>query len=780
MILNLRRLMAGIPSHRVGGRPRRRAAARVRVEGLEDRPLLNAADLVPGFGSGGVVTTTLPGTDGSGAIDLVIQSDGKFVAVGSGATRDGNDFALVRYNADGTLDPSFGAGGQVQTPFPNTGGAIAISAALEPDGKILVAGDAFPAGGSSGIGVALARYNADGALDPSFGDHGLVVDPLGDYVTGVALDGQGRILIWGQGPQSATSLVRFEADGQLDQTFGVGGVASSDLYEDPFGSSPRSLAVEPDGQIIVAGIIYDAAIGNYVFAVERYNTDGTPDPSFGMDGVATAGLGGAAERATGLALEPDGKIVVFGDAFGGVTNPNFNAVFGLARFDSDGRLDAGFGTGGFTVDPSSVGSPMGIAIEPDGKIVLVGNQTHYGPSYDPYANYDTVTLSRYDADGLPDPTFGVGGTTAPWTSPRGNDASAVTFAPNGTFVVAGTSNDSYGQTPTFEVAQFRGLDLTAAAPVVGVRGQALTFTGSFDGQADAPVSEVTWSFGDGTRPVTFSGRDAQALTPTHAYAADGAYTIRLTVRYATGLSITTTAKVTIQSVALEPEPRDPSLTDLVVGGTSQDDTILFLPGTRSNTVMVMLDGLCLGTYAPTGWIVAYGQGGDDLISVDHSITFPAELFAGSGDDTLIGGGGRNILIGGSGDDTLIGGEGRNILIGGSGASTLVAGPSGDILIGGTTAYDTNAAALRSLSDEWSLGGSYLARYLALSDGQGLNRPYALNATTISASRRHDTLIGGQGQDLFYAQVRTDLILDRAANEILVPIHPKKRRTDLIP
>jgi uncharacterized delta-60 repeat protein len=563
MILNVRRLMASLQSHRMGVRPRRRVVAHARVEQLEDRRLLNAADLVPGFGIGGVVTTTLPGTDGSSASDLLVQPDGKVVVVGSGTTPDGNDFALVRYNANGSLDRSFGTGGQVQTPFPGTGGATAMSAALEPDGKIVVAGDAFPAGGSSGIGVALARYNADGALDPSFGDHGLVVAPLGDYVTGVALDGQGRILIWGQGPQAYTSLVRFEADGQLDPTFGVGGLAGSDLYESPVGSSPRSVAVEPDGRIVVAGSIYSVASGGYEFAVERFNTDGTPDPTFGRAGIATADPGGVNNGANGLALQPDGKIVVFGSTFAGLANPNFNPIFGLARFDSHGRIDAGFGTRGITVDPSSVGSPIGIAIEPDGKIVLAGDQVHYGPSYDPYADYDTVTLSRYDADGSPDPTFGGGGTTTPWTSPRGNNASAVAFASDGTFFVAGTSNDSYGQTPTFLVARLRGLDLTATA-AVGVPGQPLSFTGSFDDEADAPVSVVTWSFGDGTRPVRFSGREAHALTPTHTYAADGTYTVRLTVRFITGLSITTTAKVTIQSVALDADPSDPSLTDLVL------------------------------------------------------------------------------------------------------------------------------------------------------------------------------------------------------------------------
>jgi uncharacterized delta-60 repeat protein len=505
MILNVRRLMVGRQSHRGEVRPRRRVAARARVERLEDRRLMNAADLVPGFGIGGVVTATLPGTDGSGATDLVVQPDGKVVAVGSGSTQGCNDFALVRYNVDGTLDRSFGDGGQGQTAFPATGGVVAMSAVPEPDGKILVAGDAFPAAGSSGIGVALARYDADGTLDPSFGDNGRVVAPLGDYVTGIALDEQGRILIWGQGPQAFTSLVRFEAGGRLDPTFGVGGVAGSGLYESPVGSSPRSAAVEPDGGIIVAGSIYSVAAGGDEFAVERYNTEGTPDPTFGMDGIASAYLGGQTDSATGLALQPDGKIVIFGSTFAGLSNPNFNSIFGLARFDPDGRLDARFGTGGITVDPSSVGSPIGVAIEPDGKIVLAGDQVHYGPPYNPYANYDTVTLSRYDADGLPDPTFGGGGTTTPWTSPSGNDASAVAFASDGTLVVAGTSDDSYGQTPTILVARFRGLDLTAAAPAVGVPGQPLSFTGSFDDQADAPVSVVTWSFGDGTRPVTLSG-----------------------------------------------------------------------------------------------------------------------------------------------------------------------------------------------------------------------------------------------------------------------------------
>src|SRR5262249_49673409 len=152
-------------------------------------------------------------------------------------------------------------------------------------------------------------------------------------------------------------------------------------------------------QIVVAGTIFDVASGHDEFAVERYTTDGAPDPGFGAGGIATADLGGVTDSANGLGLQPDGKIVEFGNTYAGLANPNFNSIFGLARFDADCRLDTGFGTGGMTVDPSSVGSPSGIAIEPDGKLVLAGNEVHYGPSCNPYADYDTVTLSRYDADG---------------------------------------------------------------------------------------------------------------------------------------------------------------------------------------------------------------------------------------------------------------------------------------------------------------------------------------------------------------------------------------------
>ena len=117
---------------------------------------------------------------------------------------------------------------------------------------------------------------------------------------------------------------------------------------------------------------------------------------------------------------------------------------------------------------------MALAIEPDGKIVAVGNEVHYWPAYHPYANYDSVTLARDDADGFPDPTFGDGGTTTPGTSPQGNDALAVVFAPDGTFLVAGAASTSSGQTPSFLAARFRGLDLTEQAPVVGDPGQPLS------------------------------------------------------------------------------------------------------------------------------------------------------------------------------------------------------------------------------------------------------------------------------------------------------------------
>jgi len=337
------------------------------------------------FGSAGLVTTDLGGRYES-ATALALQSDGKIVLAGGSLGDFFNDFALARYNSDGTLDTGFGTGGTVITKFENSPDGIApgevsaqaYSVAVQPDGKIVVAGVANIEGEED---FALVRYNADGTLDDSFGAGGKVTTDFGHFEQGfsyafgnaVAVQLDGKIVVAGQAFIDGTSfdvaLARYESDGTLDWSFGTGGKVTTD-----FGSRNDvafSVAALPDGTIVVAG--QGNAVRGLGFALVRYTSSGTLDDSFGEGGIVTTDFGIADQGfslayAASLAVEPDGRIVAAGRAY-------FNGGFhsGLARYISNGTLDASFGTGGkVTVDfqgPYDYDEFTNVVVQPDGKIV---------------------------------------------------------------------------------------------------------------------------------------------------------------------------------------------------------------------------------------------------------------------------------------------------------------------------------------------------------------------------------------------------------------------------
>ena len=234
---------------------------------------------------------------------------------------------MARYNADGSLDTTFGTSGKVVTDFGvRRGRGRAI--ALQPDGKILVAGNMSGGGGNDNFGVV--RYNPDGSLDTGFGTGGMTnTDFLGgtDWAEGVALLPNGKIVVGGFGEMQAPcyqchkygpGLVQYNADGSLDTSFGTGGQVHTDFI---YSVSAYSFARMANGKLALAG-----RDGND-FAVAVYNADGSVDSTFGDGGLATAAFGGQA-WVYGVAFQADGKIVVAGK--GGI---DYNdSQFALARF----------------------------------------------------------------------------------------------------------------------------------------------------------------------------------------------------------------------------------------------------------------------------------------------------------------------------------------------------------------------------------------------------------------------------------------------------------------
>lgn len=332
------------------------------------------------FGTGGRVTTGFFGV-GAGITALALQPDGRILAAGFALnTTDGrfdNDFALARYTPNGNLDPSFGVGGLVVTDFSGLED-WATSIAVQPDGKVIVAGSST--GNTFSSDFALARYLPNGRLDTTFdGDGRATTEFFGfaDQANAVALQRDGRIVVagfaTGADVDSDIALARYTVGGALDQSFDGDGRAITDLSTGPTDSA-NGIAIESDGRIVVAG-----AVGNVDnladFAVVRYTTSGAPDLGFGIGGSVITDIGNAPNGANAVAIQPDGRIIVAGS---GTPALQSASEFALARYLDDGTLDLRFGDGGIaTTDFSnSLGSTAsGVAIQPDGRIVAVGSTT---------------------------------------------------------------------------------------------------------------------------------------------------------------------------------------------------------------------------------------------------------------------------------------------------------------------------------------------------------------------------------------------------------------------
>jgi uncharacterized delta-60 repeat protein len=332
------------------------------------------ADGAPGgldtsFGMGGKVTTSI-GSLSDGGRSVALQSDGKIVVAGYSYNTGSNyDFALVRYTSSGVLDGSFGTGGKVTTPI-GSGADEGYSVALQSDGKIVVAGYSY---NGSNNDFALVRYTSGGALDSSFGTGGKVTTPIGssdDVGTSMALQPDGKIVVAGYVgtyPNADVALVRYTANGTLDSSFGTGGKVTTDIGSSDVG---LSVALQSDGRIVVAGYSYKGSYPD--IALVRYNADGTLDSSFGTGGKVTTPIGSSNSEDVGysVALQSDGKIVVAGYA----DNGSSDDAIALVRYTASGALDTSFGTGGkvsTVIGRGGVG--QSVVLQSDGRILVAGD-----------------------------------------------------------------------------------------------------------------------------------------------------------------------------------------------------------------------------------------------------------------------------------------------------------------------------------------------------------------------------------------------------------------------
>lgn len=501
--------------------------------------VVSAAHAAPGdldtnfSGDGRVVETTLAS---SFANAVAIQADGKIVVAGG----LNGDFLVARYNTNGTLDTTFSGDGIVVTDFGGSGTDSASAVAIQSDGKIVVAGNA---GLNNNARVGVARYNANGTLDNTFSGDGLFtmdfVGTAGGAAQGLAIQADGKIVVVGSSG-SDFAIARLNSNGTLDTTFGP--QPSTGIITKDFGSGNEgatAVAILPDGRIVVAG--FTIVAGREAFAWDYISSTGFPQ-----------------------VVGPDA------DSTGAPINGAKHTLFG-------GGVDA---------------SPTSIAIQADGRIVLVGDATF--ASGIPGAVDRFMVIARYNVDGTMDATFsGVGLRGVDFGDDISSFASGVAVQADGRIVVVGHVSENFND--KFAVARFNtngSLDSTFS-------GNGLLTT-DFSAATNDSADAVAIQRSDGRIVVAGSAGSRMALARYHAFTCNG---LNVTILGTNGANVIT--------------------------GTLKPDVIHGLGGND------FIDG----------------SGGDDTIC------------GGDGSDTLIGGTGNDTLVAGLGADTLTGSEGTDVCIG---------------------------------------------------------------------------------------------------------------------
>jgi uncharacterized delta-60 repeat protein len=529
------------------------------VEALEDRccpsggTLQWSDPLDPTFGNGGTVLNNF-GSSSQALTDVKVLSDGKLLTAGY----ENGDFVAAKYNADGTFDTSFGSGGLATVDF-NGAADRATAVAIQPNsgGKILLAGTALNKYDMFGV----VRLNPNGTLDTTFGPKGsggkVTVSPGGrvaNEVYSMAVLSDGRFLLAGltKNNGSSIALARFNANGTLDTTFGSKGmVVSSVAVTDASSSAQHAVRVTLDssGRIIVAGTSPLPSTTSNDFRVARFTASGSLDTTFGAahTGVVTTDLAsGSQDHAYALALQGDGKILVGGVAIpsAGLPNPTPAAV---VRYNPDGSLDTTFGQGGIALDvwdagPGHIGSPTvrDLVVEPNGALLIAADAERLTPngSGGYVSDFGTSLLMRLNADGSADPSFGPAGFGVAATS-LGFHAldAAMAVQADGRVVVVGQMNTDNPYLEYFALTRFTAASASASPVQIG------SFAAS--SATVTPGSPVTLTAGGITTTnagatitqVAFYVIDSSGIEQLLGYGtanADGTWTLTFTVNLASG------------------------------------------------------------------------------------------------------------------------------------------------------------------------------------------------------------------------------------------------------
>jgi uncharacterized delta-60 repeat protein len=392
-------------------------------------------DLDPYFSHDGI-QTAFP--NGAVAHAVAIDHHDRIVLAGY-TLADHPDIVLARFTPSGRLDPAFGEGGKVVTDLGAND--YAFDLAIQDDGGIVVVGERQAAATDR---MVVQRYRPNGTLDPDFGDGGTVLTGFGQRfqsANAVAIAPAGRIAVAGytsNGITSRSAVARYLADGGLDRSFGGDGRVTTDVSSS--GEQFADVVVQPDGSIVAAGWAELSLMP--AFDAVRYTTDGSRDPTFHDDGIVRVDVSAGADKAFGLALQPDGKLVLVGATAAGGRNG-----WGLVRLGPRGRLDPTFGVGGKVVTTFGPGydEADAVAVQANGKLVVAGRIRP--------GTKDDIGVMRFKPGGGHDRTFGAGGRVLTDVAGGSDAARDLVIASNGKLVVVGEA--AIDRIRRFVVARYR-------------------------------------------------------------------------------------------------------------------------------------------------------------------------------------------------------------------------------------------------------------------------------------------------------------------------------------
>ncbi len=398
-------------------------------------PAQYAGYLDASFGINGKTTTSISNDDDV-ATCMTLQPDGKIILGGFTGSGTMIDFALIRYNTDGSIDNSFGTNGIATASFdsPNAGSDIIAALNLQADGKIVAVGTTKQ---SSITQACIARFDSNGTLESSFNNNiGYYFAGTANYYlfpTGVKIMGNGKIIVTGTFEGSFAGdffIIKLNADGTPDITFGNNGMVVTPLENTGYPDNSYAMEMQLDGKLVMVGSNLQYFSEGLTFVIARLNNDGQLDPNFNTVGFVRLNITFFGDDiAYNVAVQPDGKIVAVGTLNEGTANSDFLIV----RCNGDGSMDNSFGTNGI-VTTDFIGGIDGareVLIQSDGKIIAIGYATANGAF--------RFGLARYNPNGSLDNTFGVNGKITTDISAGEDVAYSAALQTDGKLLVAGES-----------------------------------------------------------------------------------------------------------------------------------------------------------------------------------------------------------------------------------------------------------------------------------------------------------------------------------------------------